>query len=647
LKIAPAGRCGSLALALVVVAGLCAPVGSVALAQDGAAPAQAEKKPVKSVMDLPRHTYKIEGKASEFLLTDAPFKAFVSEVRKNTEKTLAEYDITDKTTMKGMLGLLQAIAIFEGRTDDALAITPKLRELEDKEGVKLMTGEALAARIEAKAASSGDEAAYIEAFKQNLAKRIGALPWEKVREEVKQTRSTALIISRDLVLGQIQASLDPVVEQNEGEVSGDMVTGLIRMRVMLDHQLPLMPAMAEVYGDLIDKNEKKVAIEDKWTPNLVTLNSGDNAKPVVMAVWDSGVDTAIFAPKQQLWTNTKEVAGNGKDDDNNGFVDDVHGIAFDLRGNYTPELLHSVKEMKNDKSLVVKHTKGLMDLQAAVDSPEANALRQYMSTLKADQVEGFLEDLGLYGNYSHGTHVAGIAAEGNPFARVLAARITFDFKSIPQVTPSIEQAKKDAAAAEATIEYFKKAGVRVVNMSWGGSVKGIEGALEMKGVGESPEARAKLAREIFDIGKTSLENAMKNAPEILFVAAAGNSDNDNEFSEMIPSGLNVPNMVTVGAIDSSGKPTDFTTFGKNVVLYANGFEVDSYVPGGERMKFSGTSMASPNVANLAGKIVALNPKLSPTEIVEAMKRTGDPLEGYEGRIIVNPKRAVGVLRSAQ
>ncbi|MFY7897377.1 MAG: S8 family serine peptidase, partial [Phycisphaerales bacterium] len=497
------------------------------------------------------------------------------------------------------------------------------------------------------AASSGDEAAYIEAFKQNLAKRIGALPWEKVREEVKQTRSTALIISRDLVLGQIQASLDPVVEQNEGEVSGDMVTGLIRMRVMLDHQLPLMPAMAEVYGDLIDKNEKKVAIEDKWTPNLVTLNSGDNAKPVVMAVWDSGVDTAIFAPKQQLWTNTKEVAGNGKDDDNNGFVDDVHGIAFDLRGNYTPELLHSVKEMKNDKSLVVKHTKGLMDLQAAVDSPEANALRQYMSTLKADQVEGFLEDLGLYGNYSHGTHVAGIAAEGNPFARVLAARITFDFKSIPQVTPSIEQAKKDAAAAEATIEYFKKAGVRVVNMSWGGSVKGIEGALEMKGVGESPEARAKLAREIFDIGKTSLENAMKNAPEILFVAAAGNSDNDNEFSEMIPSGLNVPNMVTVGAIDSSGKPTDFTTFGKNVVLYANGFEVDSYVPGGERMKFSGTSMASPNVANLAGKIVALNPKLSPTEIVEAMKRTGDPLEGYEGRIIVNPKRAVGVLRSAQ
>ena len=29
-----------------------------------------------------------------------------------------------------------------------------------------------------------------------------------------------------------------------------------------------------------------------------------------------------------MWTNSKEVAGNGKDDDNNGFVDDIHGWDF-------------------------------------------------------------------------------------------------------------------------------------------------------------------------------------------------------------------------------------------------------------------------------------------------------------------------------
>jgi len=72
--------------------------------------------------------------------------------------------------------------------------------------------------------------------------------------------------------------------------------------------------------------------------------------------------------------------------------------------------------------------------------------------------------------------------------------------------------------------------------------------------------------------------------DILFIAAAGNSDNDNTFSELIPSGLNLPNLITVGAIDQSGKPTSFTTFGGNVKLYANGFEVESVLPGGARVR---------------------------------------------------------------
>ena len=38
------------------------------------------------------------------------------------------------------------------------------------------------------------------------------------------------------------------------------------------------------------------------------------------------------------------------------------------------------------------------------------------------------------------------------------------------------------------------------------------------------------------------------------------------------------------AVDQAGDPTSFTSFGKNVQVYANGFEVDSYVPGGKRMR---------------------------------------------------------------
>jgi hypothetical protein len=48
----------------------------------------------------------------------------------------------------------------------------------------------------------------------------------------------------------------------------------------------------------------------------------------VVAVIDSGIDTLHEDLKPVLWTNAKEVPGNGIDDDNNGYVDDVHGWNF-------------------------------------------------------------------------------------------------------------------------------------------------------------------------------------------------------------------------------------------------------------------------------------------------------------------------------
>jgi len=50
--------------------------------------------------------------------------------------------------------------------------------------------------------------------------------------------------------------------------------------------------------------------------------------PVVVAVIDAGIDTAHVDLKRVLWTNPREIAGNGQDDDKNGYVDDVHGWNF-------------------------------------------------------------------------------------------------------------------------------------------------------------------------------------------------------------------------------------------------------------------------------------------------------------------------------
>jgi subtilisin family serine protease len=63
------------------------------------------------------------------------------------------------------------------------------------------------------------------------------------------------------------------------------------------------------------------------------------------------------------------------------------------------------------------------------------------------------------------------------------------------------------------------------------------------------------------------------------------------------------------------------------------------VPGGDKLKFSGTSMASPGVANLAAKILAVNPKLKPEEVIAIIKSTADRTPDGR-RNLINPRKAI-------
>lgn len=77
-------------------------------------------------------------------------------------------------------------------------------------------------------------------------------------------------------------------------------------------------------------------LEDKTTDGYYGISldkaydfvKGRQSKPIVVAIIDSGIDTLHEDLKTVLWTNTKEIPGNGIDDDNNGYVDDVHGWNF-------------------------------------------------------------------------------------------------------------------------------------------------------------------------------------------------------------------------------------------------------------------------------------------------------------------------------
>lgn len=74
------------------------------------------------------------------------------------------------------------------------------------------------------------------------------------------------------------------------------------------------------------------SLADQW--GLAAIDAPDawrqttGSSNVVVAIIDSGIDFNHPDLAANIWTNPREVAGNGRDDDGNGYVDDVHGWDF-------------------------------------------------------------------------------------------------------------------------------------------------------------------------------------------------------------------------------------------------------------------------------------------------------------------------------
>ncbi|HET7755581.1 MAG TPA: S8 family serine peptidase, partial [Anaeromyxobacteraceae bacterium] len=74
---------------------------------------------------------------------------------------------------------------------------------------------------------------------------------------------------------------------------------------------------------------------------------------------------------------------------------------------------------------------------------------------------------------------------------------------------------------------------------------------------------------------------------------------------------------------------------------SNGYEVESVVPGGGKQRWSGTSMASPQVANLAAKLLARHPQLTTVQVKKAIVDGADEKKiGQRTIRLMNPKRSM-------
>ena len=596
------------AATLVLTTAFSHPLAQAQGPQGSAAPAAAARQVITSAEQLPRRTVKLDKLPSQYL--DAPraeVQALADALEKNLREDLQKYDIQDAATLRGYYGSLLTLAQFKGDWAAVPGLVERLKALQDKPGPRATTG--TLATILADQQLGKRDAAWVQAEVQ---RRYGAMNWADVSDGVKAFKAQMELMNPALTKPAFEQQVDVVARNMQMTVPEGLVGSIVGARLQNEQVAPLKGAVVAGLQAVIDAQAKAApAKPDVWTPRLFAIAPTAQASEVGIGIWDSGVDLSLF----------KTTPGRG--------------LAFDRESRPATELLRPLGEASARWPVLKQLVKGSMDLQAGLDTEDARRLKQTVATLDPAKVKSFQEDLGLASLYTHGTHVAGIAVEGNPFARVYTATMLWEHRSEP-VKPTEEISRRTAANYKQIVQAFKDQKLRVVNMSWRYSASAYEGMLAWHNVGATPEERKQIARRLFALERDALREAIAAAPEILFIAGSGNEDNNADFEEYIPAGFNLPNLITAGAVDMAGEETSFSTFGKTVVVHANGFQVESVLPGGDRVKFSGTSMASPQVANLAAKLFALKPELTVAQVRQAIVDTAE----RKGRVnLIHPRQA--------
>ncbi|PCR90065.1 S8 family serine peptidase [Natrinema ejinorense] len=206
------------------------------------------------------------------------------------------------------------------------------------------------------------------------------------------------------------------------------------------------------------------------------------------------------------------------------------------------------------------------------------------------------------GGEDHGTHVGGIAAGGTDDGIGHAGISDCSLLSVRALNEDGVGSLSDIADG---IQWSADAGADIINLSLG-----VDGTYE------------------------TLSAACEYAADqgALLVGAAGNEGNDRVFSP-----ANEDTVIGVSALEDDDSIASFSNTGSAIELAAPGSRLVSSATGDDYIRMSGTSMATPVVAGVAGLALSAHPDLSRAELREHLRATAadlglrDTQQGY-GRV---------------
>lgn len=136
---------------------------------------------------------------------------------------------------------------------------------------------------------------------------------------------------------------------------------------------------------------------------------GKESTEVIVAVNDSGVDLEHEDLKDVLWSNPKEIAGNGIDDDKNGYVDDIHGWNF--LGEIYDENLEITRIIKLKSEKFEGKTEDQIDPNDKAEYDEYMKLKEIFDK-KLDEAASEKEKYTFYYKMFETSHNAMVGATG-------------------------------------------------------------------------------------------------------------------------------------------------------------------------------------------------------------------------------------------